>query len=256
MNTTSKKRRLLLAALAVWAGSAAGGAAADAAVDAMQLLKSSDQARGGGGLSGLVWEVQATNAGTGADEQPNQRLLIKAIDSASLAEVLDPPNSKGAKMLQVDRNMWMSKPGLRKPVAISPRQRLSGQAAIGDIAATNYARDYNASYLREEMLGDERCHVLDLTAANRQTTYDRITYWISVRRGVAVKADFLSLSGKRLKSAELEYGNSIVVKGKAIAFVSRMTIADALTDARTTLQYSRVKTQPLPVSEFDVGNLQ
>ena len=252
MNQPFFSRRLLVL---VVASMASGLALADADSDAMLWLKSSDQARGGG-LSGLIWEVQTVTTGSGADEQIDQRLRIKAIDSSSLAEVLDPPNSKGARMLQVDRNMWMTKPGLKKPVAISPRQRLTGQAAIGDIAATNYARDYTATFLRDENVGDEPCHVLDLKAANRQTTYDRITYWVSVRRGLALKADFLSLSGKKLKSAQFEYGNSLSVNGKTVPFVSHMVINDALSDARTTLQYSHIKAQPVPKSEFDVGNLQ
>lgn len=224
--------------------------------DAQQLLKNADQARGGG-LPGLVWEIHTRNSGTGADEQLDQRLRIKVIDNASLAEIQEPANAKGTKILQVDRNMWISKPGLRKPVAISPRQRLSGQASIGDIASTNYARDYAAKYLREESVGDEPCYVLDLNAQpNRQTTYDRITYWVSVKRGVAVQADFLSLSGKKLKSAQFEYGNNITVNGRQVPFISKMRIADALTDARTDMQYSHVKTQAVPASEFDVGNLQ
>ena len=223
--------------------------------DAMQLLAASDLARGGG-LTGLVWEVQAVNSGSGAEDQVNQRLRIKAVDSASVAEVLDPPNSKGAKTLQVDRNMWMTKPGLRKPIAISPRQRLSGQAAIGDVAATNYAKDYSAEYLREETINGEPCHVLDLRANSRQTTYDRITYWVSDKRKVAVRAEFLSLTGKRLKSAEFVYGNSISFKGQTIPFVSEMVISDALTDAKTALSYSHVKAQAVPQSEFDVANLQ
>lgn len=228
---------------------------AQATPDAMQILKSSDQARGGG-LAGLVWEVQTTNTGSAAQDSTNQRLRIKAVDTSSVAEVLEPPNSKGARMLQVERNMWMTKPGLKKPVVISARQRLSGQAAIGDIAATNYAKDFSANYLREEAINGEPCHVLDLTATSRQTTYDRITYWVSVKRGVAVKADFMSLSGKVLKSADFEYANTITVAGKVVPFVSQMVITDALTDARTTMQYTRAKVQLIPSSEFDVGNLQ
>ena len=223
--------------------------------DAQQLLKSSDQARGGG-LPGLIWEVETHNTGSGADEQVDQKLRVKAIETSSLAEVIDPPNSKGAKILQVDRNMWISKPGLKKPVAISPRQRLTGQVAIGDIAATNYVRDYTARYLREEPIDNEACHVLELSSANKQTTYDRITYWVSVKRGVAVQAEFLSLSGKKLKSARFEYGNTIQAGGKSIAFVSKMNIADALTDARTVMQFGKVRVQGIPASEFDVGNMQ
>ena len=223
--------------------------------DAQQLLKSSDQARGGG-LAGLVWEVATHNSGSGADEQVDQKLRVKAVETASLAEVIDPPSSKGAKILQVERNMWISKPGLKKPVAISPRQRLTGQVAIGDIAATNYVRDYTARYVREEAIDNEPCHLLELSSANKQTTYDRINYWVSVKRGVAVQAEFLSLSGKKLKSARFDYGNTIQAGGKSIAFVSKMSIADALTDARTVMQFGKVKVQNIPASEFDVGNMQ
>lgn len=233
------------------------GLAADP--DPAEILRQADQARGGN-LPGLVWEVRAhSSGGTGAnagDDPADQTLRIKAVDQASLAEVLDPPSSRGVKILQVDRNMWMSKPGLKKPVAISPRQRLTGQASIGDVAATNYAKDYTASYLRDDTVGDELCHVLDLKSNNRQSTYDRITYWVSVKRGVAVQAEFLSLSGKKLKSASFEYGNKIVVAGKSIAFVSKMSIFDALTDAKTVMDYSKIKVQAVPSSEFDVGNLQ
>lgn len=242
-------------ALALVAASTFFVATARAEPDGQELLKSSDLSRGGG-FAGLIWEVKTSNSGTGAEDQTDQQLRIKAISTSSVAEVLDPPNSKGSKMLQVERNMWMTKPGLRKPVAISPRQRLTGQAAIGDIAATNYAKDYTAKYLREEVLEGEACHVLELSAITRQATYDRITYWVSVKRGLAVKADFLSLSGKRLKSATFEYGNQVVVNGKPIPFVSRMTISDALTDAQTSIQYSRVALRAVPASEFDVANLQ
>lgn len=224
--------------------------------DAQLLLKNSDQARGGG-LQGLVWEIRSQNSGAGTEGQPEQSLRIKVIENASLAEIQEPANARGTRILQVDRNMWISRPGLKKPVAISPRQRLGGQAAIGDIASTNYARDYTAKFVREESVGGEACHVLDLSAApNRAATYDRITYWVSVKRGVAVQADFLSLSGKKLKSAQFEYGNSITVGGRQALFISKMAIVDALTDARTDMQFSRVRTQALASSEFDVGNLQ
>jgi len=249
--TLDRQQFLLTALLATLAM----GPACAAEPDAMELLKTADQGRGGG-LPGLVWQVRAHNSGTGADDQPDQTLLVKAAGESSVAEVLDPPSSRGAKILQVSRNMWLTKPGLKKPVAISPRQRLTGQASIGDIAATNYAKDYTATYLREETVGDEPCHVLDLKSANRQSTYDRITYWVSIRRGIAVQADFLSLSGKKLKSATFEYGNKINLSGRSVAFVSRMSIADALTDARTVMEYSNIKAQAVSSTEFDVGNLQ
>jgi hypothetical protein len=232
------------------------GLALAAGPDPVQLLKRSDQARGGG-LPGITWEIRSRNSGSQANEDdPPMRLLIKAIDSASLAETLEPLRSKGARMLQVDRNMWLTKPGLRKPVPISPRQRLTGQAAIGDIAATNYARDYSPRLLREETVRGERCYVLELTASARQTTYDRVLYWISAGRGTGVQAEFQSLSGKKLKSAQFEYGNHVEIQGRTVPFVSRMVISDALTDATTTLEYAHIVVKAVPASEFDVSHLE
>jgi len=227
-----------------------------AAPDPAQLLQRSDQARGGG-LPGLVWEVRSRNSGgQGDQDDPPMLLLIKAADNASLAETLEPLRSKGARMLQVERNMWLTRPGLKKPVPISPRQRLTGQAAIGDIAATNYAKDYSGTFLREEAVAGERCYLLQLTATTRQATYDKVLYWVSAERGTAVQAEFQSLSGKKLKSAQFDYGNHIEVQGRAVPFVSRMVISDALTDARTTLEYGHVVVKAVPASEFDVSHLE
>ncbi|MBA3006107.1 MAG: outer membrane lipoprotein-sorting protein [Desulfocapsa sp.] len=222
--------------------------------DPIALLKLSDQARGGG-LPGLTWYVNVLNTGNGDDDQ-SMRLRIKATDSANVAETFEPLRSKGTKMLQVDYNMWLSKPGLKKPIPISPRQRLTGQAAIGDIAATNYVRDYTVKLLRDEMIGKEHCNVLELTANNHHTTYDRLLYWISDGQGVGIRAEFYSLSGKLLKRAEFEYKNRIEIQGKPAPFISRMVITDALTDARTTLDYSQVKVQPISPGEFDVSHLE
>lgn len=222
--------------------------------DAVELLRKSDLARGGG-LPGLVWEVRSKNSGSQVNEDdPPMRLIIKASKKASLAETLEPLRSKGARMLQVDRNMWLTKPSLKKPIPISPRQRLTGQAAIGDIAATNYVADYVAKYLREEVVNGEKCYVLALTAANRLATYDNLLYWISANRGVAVQAEFRSLSGKKLKSAQFEYGNRINVEGKSLPFVSFMVISDALTDAKTTLEYTHITVKAVPESEFDLSH--
>jgi hypothetical protein len=232
------------------------GALLAADPDPQQLLKRSDQARGGG-LPGLTWEIRSRNTGGQANEDdPPMLLLLKAVDSSSLAETLEPLRSKGSRMLQVDRNMWLTKPGLKKPVPISPRQRLTGQAAIGDIAATNYVREYTATLLREETVNGERCYLLQLTASSRQATYDRVLYWISASRGTATQAEFQSLSGKKLKSARFDYGNRIEIQGRAVPFISRMVISDALTDAQTTLEYGHVVVGPLPASTFDVSHLE
>ncbi len=228
--------------------------AALAAPDAHSILKDSDQARGGG-LPGIVWEIRlASRDGDHVDEP--QRILVKAVDDSSVAETQEPVRFKGSKILQVGRNMWLTRPGLSKPIPISPRQRMSGQASNGDIAATNYAGDYDAEAKGTEDVDGEPCYVLDLSAKHKRTTYDRIRYWVSVKRVVGVKAEFYSVSGKLLKTARFEYGNTIEHEGKRIPFVSKMSIHDALVDAETTMEFGTVKVKKIAPSEFDLGQMQ
>ena len=228
--------------------------AALAAPDAQTILKESDQARGGG-LPGIAWEITLTSRDGDRVDEP-QQLLVKAVGDASLAETLTPARFKGSKLLQVDRNMWLTRPGLSKPIPISPRQRMSGQASNGDIAATNYAGNYDATLGGIEPIDGEACYRLELTAKHKRTTYDRIRYWVSEKRGVAVKAEYVSLSGKLLKTARFVYDNTIEFDGTRIPFVSSMTIRDALIDAETTMKFGTVKVVEIPASDFDLGQLQ
>jgi outer membrane lipoprotein-sorting protein len=239
-------------ALVLFSLACAAAAAPPAAPDPEAILQSSDHARGGG-LPGIRWDV--TLVSNDSDAGPERRLSIKATNSASLAETVEPLRFKGSKILQLDRNMWMARPGLRKPIPISPRQKLSGQAAQGDIASTSYALDYKGSLLRDETFNGESSYVLELTARNKSCTYDRILYWVSKSRLVGVKAEFYSLSGKLLKSATFEYGNLVSHRGRSIPFVSKTTIKDALTPNETTLTYSNVETAEFAAAEFDLSRL-
>ncbi|CAH1905069.1 conserved exported hypothetical protein [Candidatus Nitrotoga sp. HW29] len=225
-----------------------------AAPDVNSILKNSDQARGGG-LPGIVWDIALTSRDGIKVDEP-QALVVKVADDSSVAEVLEPVRSKGSKILQVGRNMWLTRPGLSKPIPISPRQRMSGQASNGDIAATNYAADYEAQLNANETVEGEECYVLDLSSKHKRSTYDKIRYWISIKRGVGVKAEFKSVSGKLIKTANFTYHNIIEYEGKRIPFISKMIIHDALIDAETTMEFSTVRVKKVPASEFDLGQLQ
>lgn len=239
------KIKSTLALLALLAG------VAQAVPDAKDILQQADMARGGG-LPGLMWNVEL-NA---RDEEGEQKrgMTVKADASNSLVEFLAPEKVKGQQMVMLGRNMWFVRPGLSKPVPMSPRQRLIGMASNGDVASTNYSGDYNAKLLKEEAINDEDCFLLELNAANKGVTYDRILYWVSKKRGVGVKAEFYTLSGKLFKFAEFEYGNDIRFEGKKIPFVSKMTIHDAIDKSKvTTLAYSTIKVIKVDPAMFNLN---
>ncbi len=221
---------------------------------ALELLQSADRARGGVG-QGITWNVtvEATEDG----DTTTRTFLVKARGDDALVEALAPPRYKGEIMLFNDRTIWFVKPGLRKPVSISARQRLSGLAANGDIASTNYARDYDGTIVGEEVVEGEPAWKLELKAKAKNVTYDRIRSWISKKRRLGVKAEFLTVSGEVFKTATFDYGNRLrSASGDTFDFVSRMTIRDAGgSGAVTVLTYAQPKAETHAPSLFNINNV-
>lgn len=220
---------------------------------AQDILRQADQARGN--LDGIAWEVVLESV-----EPTKTRTMtfeIKARGFDILGQNLAPPKYKGNKILMLSGNMWFYKPSLSKPVPISRRQRLLGTAAYGDIAATNYAQDYEARELASEEVNGETCYVFDLTSKDSQATYDRIKYWISQDRLVGVKAEYFTVSGKKVKSATMDYANTVTIQDETRPFISRMVIRDELLSSQvTTLTFQHPNTQALPYALFDLNLLR
>jgi len=217
-----------------------------------EILRKSDEARGN--ADGIEWEIAMNSIESGREQQRTIRVSARSFNS--LAEFLAPANVKGQKMLMVDRNIWFVKPGLSKAVPISPRQKLLGGAANGDIASTNYAGDYKIIDISEGVFNREHCYLLDLTAIDKKTTYDRIKYWISKERLVGVKAEFYTVSGKMFKTAVFEYNNSINVEGESRPFISKIVITNAIIkEDVTTMNFRKVSFKKIPDSMFNLNLL-
>jgi hypothetical protein len=230
-----------------------GGAVHAGDLQVMDILKHADRARGN--VGGIIWDISITTNEEGSIETRGMTVKVRGNDT--LAKYTSPATMNDRMVLMKDRNMWFIRSGLKKPVSISPRQKLMGDAANGDIASTNYAGDYSAEIIGEEAVKGEPCHVLDLKAANKNVTYDRIKYWVSKERLLGVKAEFYTLSGKLFKTADFRYNNRVTVEvGEAIPFVSELVIHDAIQkDKVTTLKYSNVRVQSIPDSTFNLSVL-
>lgn len=222
------------------------------AMSPAEILSKADRARGN--VEGIEWTIDMESVERGRTQ--DRTITVSARGYNSLAEFIAPPKVKGQKLLMLDRNMWFVKPGLSKPVPISPRQKLLGGAANGDIASTNYAGDYEPASMSEDVVNGEECYLLDLRSTNKKATYDRIMYWVSKSRLVGVQADFYTVSGKRFKSATFEYKNKIMVDDKPHPFVSKMVITDAVMQNNvTTMIYGEVTLKRIPDSTFNLNLL-
>jgi outer membrane lipoprotein-sorting protein len=227
--------------------------AAQAPPPADRLLRDADRARGGL-ATGITWTATVETTGDG-DGTP-RTFLVKARGDDALVEALAPARHRGEIMLFNDRTIWFVRPGLRRPVSISARQRLHGDAANGDIASTNYARDYEGTVVGEDVIGGQPAWTLELKARARNVTYDRIRYWVSKKGHLGVKAEFLTVGGDVFKSATFDYGNRARTPAGEFDFVSRMVITDATgAGTVTTIAFGPPKVETHPPSMFNINNV-
>jgi len=215
-----------------------------------QIIARADRARGN--VDGIVWTADITSLDEG--ETQHRRLVIKNRGVDTVAEFTAPAKVRGNSIVMLDRNMWFVKPGLHKPVPISPRQKLLGGAANGDIASTNYAGDYQAKFLGEESVDGRPCYVFDLNANDKKVTYDHIRYWIGKKRQLGWKAEFFSVTGRLLKTATFQYKNTIQSESGQQPFISQMTIYNKVIEGDvTTMDYSDVQPRPLSAATFNLN---
>jgi outer membrane lipoprotein-sorting protein len=227
--------------------------AAAPAPTAGELIQTADRARGVSD-SGISWDMTIE---TVEDQQKSTRTAtVKALQYDTRVEMTAPAYAKGQIILSKDREMWFTTPKLKKPILISSRMKLSGPAANGDIATTSYARDYRATLAGEEQVGGEDAWRLDLEAVEKNVTYDRIRYWVSKSRRVALKAEFLTVQGAVFKTATFEYGHTLKAGTREQPFLSRMTITDAAAPENvSTVTYGVPRLEEHPASLFDVNAL-
>lgn len=226
----------------------------DTALDAEEILSLSDKARGAD-INGLAMESRVTSYKKGKKSM-EYLMAIESADNNSLITFVEPARSKGIRMLINERNMWFASPDVRKPVPISPRQRLLGDANNGDIATSNYSRDYDAALLGEEEVLGEPCYVLELTAKDKKVTYDKIKYFVSKNTYLGMKSEFYSVSGKKLKTAYMAYENTVNVDGNEIAYISKMEITNSLKKhEKTVLSYSEIEIKDIEKRKFSINSL-
>jgi Outer membrane lipoprotein-sorting protein len=218
-----------------------------------EILRIADQARGN--VSGILWQVSLET--TGGKKDHNMALEVRGRGFDIHAKTLSPARNKGDLLLMVKGNMWFYKPGLSKPVPISRRQKLMGDAAFGDIAATNYAEDYEVVSMEPQSLEGVPCYVFQLHSINKKTTYDNIQYWVESERLVGIRAEYMTVSGKMFKTATMEYEQSVEQQGEPRPFLSAIRIENDLMDEQLTwIRFGEADIRSMPDSLFNLNLLR
>ncbi len=148
------------------------------------------------------------------------------------------PIEAGQKVLMVEDNFWLLMPKSRRPMRITPMQKLLGDAAAGDIATLTWSDYYDATLVDEaETREGRRCVHLSLTARYPSSTYHQIELWLDSDDLAPVAADLYVTSGKLAKQATYQLE---AVEGRRQ--VTTTTLIDRLqNDRRTVITHSGLK---------------
>jgi outer membrane lipoprotein-sorting protein len=170
------------------------------------------------------------------------KVLSKGNENA-LVLTLEPASERGQILLMKGRDLWVFLPRVSQPVRLSLAQRFIGQVANGDLARANFVGDYTPKLIGTETVRDETLYVLELTAADRSVTYQRVRYWVQKKSYWPYKAEFFSLSGRLLKTCHYEDFRKIGGKVRP----TKLVMVDALNQGESsTLEYSNMKLRELP----------
>ena len=217
--------------------------AALAAPSADDILKKADAIRNPDG--DYVMKVDVTSS---FDDPRTFEVYIHG-SSRTLVKTLAPERDKERAMLMVDENMWAYVPNLKRGVRVALSQKLTGQAANGDISRTRWTGDYDVKIESET----PENYVLFLQAKKKGLTYEKIRATIEKKTFRPLTAEYLSLSGKLLKTASFSGYKSIGGNTRP----TEIEIKDSVrTDQKSTLTIKSMDVKPLPVSQFSLERFQ
>lgn len=146
----------------------------------------------------------------------------------------------GQKMLMIGDNYWLQMPKSRRPIRITPMQKLLGEASIGDISTLTWSQDYQGKWKATETIlikGKKvAAYHLALTAKTKGASYQKIDLWLSKQDAFPIKADLYLRSGKLAK--QVQYGRAT---NNGQDYVSEMTLFDSIQpNKKTIIEYQEI----------------
>ncbi|MFW7380023.1 MAG: outer membrane lipoprotein-sorting protein [Oligoflexus sp.] len=213
-------------------------------IDAEEILRRADAIRCP--EDDFVMRVVIQNSGS--DQLTELEVFTKG-QSKTLIKTLQPARDRGRNMLMLDEAMWAYVPNLKRAVRISLSQKLTGEAANGDISRMRWAGDYEASITDET---DEHW-VLDLKARKKGLTYEKIKAYVAKKNFRPLKAEYLSLSGLPLKYASFQDYRELAGAVRP----GEIVIEDAKRkDQKSVIKIQSIEKKPLSDAIFNQNNLR
>ncbi|MBU77548.1 MAG: outer membrane lipoprotein-sorting protein [Pseudoalteromonadaceae bacterium] len=152
-------------------------------------------------------------------------------------------SEQGQKVLMKESDFWMFMPRSRRPIRITPLQKLLGEASLGDIATLSWSKDYQVS----SFSSDKSEIVFNLSANSSKASYQKIQLTVDKSDLFPLKAELYLRSGKHAKTATFDRGQRNG-KSKVVA----MSLQDQMQPGkRTVIAYDEIKPIKVPSKLFN-----
>lgn len=208
------------------------------ALSAEEIVEKADEIRGPSGA--FSFNVRVKDFEGNKLQRENIYKVYSKDMKFSLIETIFPERHTGRKLLMAS-GLWLYLPTLKRPTRVGMQQRLTGEVSNGDIARTNFQKDYRPRLLELERLRGEMHYKVELTARDNSVPYKKIHLYVDRASFVPRRAEFYALSGKLLKTGD--YSGLKPVLGKKR--LTKLVIKDALQPSKqshlTYFNYTREK---------------
>lgn len=212
-------------------------------VNADEILRKADEVRNPSDSFSMIVDVESQN-----DDPARFEVMLQG-KSKTLIRTKKPERDVGRSILMIDENMWAYVPNLKRAVRVSLNQKLTGQAANGDISRMRWHGDYDASIVKES--GDQ--WQLDLQANKKGLTYERIQIWVAKEGFRPGKAEYQTKQGKTLKVASFGGYKNLLGAQRP----TRILIRDANDESESsTIIIREMKSEEFPNSLFNQNSLK
>lgn len=168
-----------------------------------------------------------------------------------------PKREQGKALLTNGHHLWFVSRTAKKPIRITPQQRLLGEASNGDVASTDFSSDYIPVYAEPDIKMESHEVVLELNAKPESlAAYHRILLWVNKDNHRPIKAQFFTESGKHLKSAFYTQFSKLEDFDKKPQLVE-VEIHNAISNGSITImRYSNFSLETLEKHEFQPAKIQ
>lgn len=168
---------------------------------------------------------------------------------------LKPKSEAGKGYLRLEDNLFLYDPSVGKWERRTDRENIGGTGSQRrDFDSSQYAKNYDPTYVKEDKLGKFEVHQIELNAKKgAEVAYPKLQVWIDGKTNSVLKVQEFALSGKLMRTSYYPKWSKVKneEKGSEVYFPKEIRIFDEVEKGTsTTIVMQKVELEELPDNIF------